>query len=183
MNTFQKAENKLVRESIFEALLTLLNDKDLRQISISEITAKAGVSRMAYYRNFKSKEEIFTTYLDDLFSTYKEQVLIQRNNLTHASTLFFTFFRQYKTALKHFHHTPLMFLMAARFSDYTQHLLKEFDPINPLPDKEMHYTLSFISGGILNLLTTWIEDDLNETDIEMGQRLATLLQAVLKSNQ
>ncbi|MGT2800801.1 TetR family transcriptional regulator [Streptococcus sp. zg-86] len=50
--------NQLTRESIETALLFLLEKKELKHISISELVKKAGVSRNAFYRNYKSKEEI-----------------------------------------------------------------------------------------------------------------------------
>lgn len=50
--------NQITRESIETALLFLLEKKDLKHISISELVHKAGVSRNAFYRNYKSKEEI-----------------------------------------------------------------------------------------------------------------------------
>lgn len=53
-----KEANQLTRESIETALLFLLEKKELAQISISELVQKAGVSRNAFYRNYKSKEEI-----------------------------------------------------------------------------------------------------------------------------
>lgn len=53
-----KESNQLTKESIETALLFLMEKKDLQQISISELVRKAGVSRNAFYRNYKSKEEI-----------------------------------------------------------------------------------------------------------------------------
>ncbi len=50
--------NKLTKESIETALLFLMEKKDFNKISISELVKKAGVSRNAFYRNYKSKEEI-----------------------------------------------------------------------------------------------------------------------------
>lgn len=53
-----KEINQLTRESIETALLFLLEKKEMKHISISELVKKAGVSRNAFYRNYKSKEEI-----------------------------------------------------------------------------------------------------------------------------
>lgn len=36
-------ENEIVKESIYEALITLLSEKEYSQITITEITHKAGV--------------------------------------------------------------------------------------------------------------------------------------------
>lgn len=52
--------NAITRESIYLALQQLLETKTLAEITITEITSKAGVSRMAYYRNYQNKEEILS---------------------------------------------------------------------------------------------------------------------------
>lgn len=58
--------NQLSRECLLKAYVTLMCDTPLSSISVTDITTAAGVSRMAYYRNYSSKEEILTTYLDEV---------------------------------------------------------------------------------------------------------------------
>lgn len=65
--------NQLTRESIETALLFLMEKKDLKQISISELVKKAGVSRNAFYRNYKSKEEILEIYYERTSSNLKKK--------------------------------------------------------------------------------------------------------------
>ena len=43
--------NRLAKECIVTALVELMKIKDYDAISITDIAKKAGVSRMAYYRN------------------------------------------------------------------------------------------------------------------------------------
>ena len=62
--------NAYVRDCIFQALLTLMDEKPFEDISISDITRRANVSRMAYYRNYSSKEEILTSHLEDEVRQY-----------------------------------------------------------------------------------------------------------------
>lgn len=50
--------NRLTRKSLETALLQLLQEQDIRDISIEALVQRAGVSCMAYYRNFGSKEAI-----------------------------------------------------------------------------------------------------------------------------
>ena len=57
--------NRLTRECIETALLILMEDKDLDDITITSIIQKAGVSRSAYYRNYRSKEDILTGVFDE----------------------------------------------------------------------------------------------------------------------
>ncbi len=68
-----KEANQLTKESIETALLFLLENKDLKQISVSELVRKAGVSRNAFYRNYKSKEEILENYYERTSSNLKKK--------------------------------------------------------------------------------------------------------------
>ena len=58
--------NLLVRECIVEAMIKLIYEKPLSAITISELTERAGVSRMTFYRNYGSKEDVWKDELADL---------------------------------------------------------------------------------------------------------------------
>ena len=62
----KKDKNLLARESIVSALTALMNEKQYAAITITEITQRAGVSRMTYYRNYSSKEDILRRFMDDV---------------------------------------------------------------------------------------------------------------------
>ena len=64
----RKEANLHVKTSIINALIDLMKEKNFDAISVSEITARAGVSRVSYYRNFDSKEDILIGSLNDLMS-------------------------------------------------------------------------------------------------------------------
>jgi AcrR family transcriptional regulator len=69
----QKASaNPSVRKLMLDATVQLLKEKPISKISVTDITEKAGVSRMSYYRNYSSKEEILTDHLDEIFRDYTE---------------------------------------------------------------------------------------------------------------
>ena len=53
----------LVADSLAEALLQLMEAKPLGDVNISELCARAGVSRVSFYRNYSSKEDILVRYL------------------------------------------------------------------------------------------------------------------------
>lgn len=46
------------RACITKALVKLTQEKALSSISVTELCQAAGVSRMAFYRNYRSKEEV-----------------------------------------------------------------------------------------------------------------------------
>ena len=51
--------NRITRESICTALLELLKTKEFKEISVSELVRRAGVSRQSFYRNYKTKKTSF----------------------------------------------------------------------------------------------------------------------------
>ena len=57
--------NALTKECIVTALLRLMEKQSYESISITDITNLAGVSRMAYYRNYNSKDEILIKHIID----------------------------------------------------------------------------------------------------------------------
>lgn len=61
-----KDNSRLARERIVAALTELMSTRDYASITITEITQKAGVSRMTYYRNYSSKEDILRKFMDDV---------------------------------------------------------------------------------------------------------------------
>lgn len=66
MNTIKRA-----KEYITEAILQLLNNKKYEDITITDIAEKAGVTRITFYRNFESKDDIIKQYIQNIFSKYK----------------------------------------------------------------------------------------------------------------
>ena len=58
LSQFNQENKHLTREAIETALLFFMETKELSQITVSELVKKAGVSRNAFYRNYKSKEDI-----------------------------------------------------------------------------------------------------------------------------
>lgn len=64
--TRKNKSNQLSREYLFRAFVSLMQTERYSDINITAITAKAGVSRMAYYRNYSAKEDILTGYIDEV---------------------------------------------------------------------------------------------------------------------
>ena len=55
--------NTVVRRSLAIALLKFMESTPFSDISVTELTQKAGVSRMGYYRNYDSKLALLKDYL------------------------------------------------------------------------------------------------------------------------
>ena len=66
MKIVSRKSNNFIKSCIVTALIELMKERDFDQITITEIANKAGVSRMAYYRYYTSKNDILVQYLDEV---------------------------------------------------------------------------------------------------------------------
>ena len=60
-----RESNFLTREAIKEALYLLMQEKAFPDIRITEIIDRAGVSRSAFYHNYKTKEDVLLESMRD----------------------------------------------------------------------------------------------------------------------
>lgn len=75
-------EEKLsVKEQIKKTFIDLLSEKEYSDITVSELAEKAGVSRMSFYRNFSSTDDIIENIANDFLYDFSSVVLpvIQEN--------------------------------------------------------------------------------------------------------
>lgn len=63
-----KESNRLTRECLQTALISLMGQKSFDKITISELVRRSGVSRTAFYRNYNTKEDV----LREIFEIYKK---------------------------------------------------------------------------------------------------------------
>lgn len=88
-----KDQNRLARERIVAALTALMSEKDYAGITITEITQRADVSRMTYYRNYSSKEDILRKFMSDVGERIHAKIVEQdlfRDPYEYYLTLFET---------------------------------------------------------------------------------------------
>ena len=173
MKKTKNTTNLFIRECITQALIKLMKTKPLSSITITELTKSAGVSRMSYYRNFNSKEEIFSSYLETIFSEYEEYskytisggVYYDTEHLTHYLT-FILKYKDFLYALTDNGYSSL-FLMAI-----TEYMLNNWH-INKSNNVE-YYTLIVFAGGLYNIYISWAKNDFKEEPEEIVNALSNI---------
>lgn len=55
---------------ITDALLILMKQKNYKDITVTEICEKAGVTRMSFYRSFKTKDDILKKWFETVSRRY-----------------------------------------------------------------------------------------------------------------
>lgn len=142
--------NRITKDSIQEALVYLLSKKDIDDISVTEIVNKAGVSRTAYYRNYKSKEDILKDFSMNVFNLIFSQ--LDREDFAKDPKNWYRFiFTQIKNNAR-----IVKLVVKARL--YTA---EEFLPKSDLTMLSINeqYQIYAMESALVNLIQKWVEED------------------------
>lgn len=153
---------------ITEALLYLLKKKEYKDISITEICKKAGVTRMSFYRNFESKEDILIKKVRDVTDHFLEESGISYSKDT-INRYFIKLFTHMECQKE---------LCTALYKAGLIHIVKnEFDRVflNVYKYEYNDYKSSFLSGGIFNVFLFWFVNGCKESPEDIANQLENIL--------
>ena len=175
VNKNSNIQNMITKESIFTALMILMEKKNFKEISITEITKRAGVSRMAFYRNYNVIEDIITSYLDELFKEYSRDLSIyERKDGYESVCLYFAYFRQHDQLINNLIKSNLDNLIFERGVAYLHSFSKDIVCKKSYPPIKERYNIEFIAGGFYKVLIEWAKSGMKESDEDMAKMLYDL---------
>lgn len=162
--------HRVTRESIEQALVWLMRDKPFHEITVTDITKRAGVSRAAYYRNYESKEDVLRSMVqasaEEMFQSMMNSVDINDSRLFWCAL--FRGFQENESIYR--------ILLQAGQSDALltmfNRLAATFLP-KQIPANEYH--LRFWAGAVFNVVNTWIFNEMRESPEEMAQFMAEMI--------
>lgn len=149
------------------SIMLLLEEKSFSEITVSEITKKAGVSRMTFYRNYKVKEDIFSDHLTTILKEYYEGVssmenygdFYSLNNLIHC----FIYFSKHKPFIQCLLGRGFGHIFTKGIRNYIITIwYKETDKI------DRFYELQAFAGSLVSVFEAWVERDSKETPEELA---------------
>lgn len=163
--------SQLSKEYLSQAMFLLLERKPFEQITVKELCEKAGVSRLTFYRNFESREEIIRNYWDRSFQDYLTKVISSEHpSLREALVASFGLWGQDKDLLNVLSNDHLSEILYQSFSEYLERILEQFG----MTDAFDAPSRAFIVGGIFHTLIGWLRTG-EETPEEIVDSIARLL--------
>ena len=163
-----------------EALFSLMKKKSFGDITITDLSAEAGLVRKTFYRNFESKEGIpeyrLDCFFDDLTSTfdfsaagpaeiytYGFEYLLKNRDMT----VMFTDIGTVPVVVK-----KIKEYVDAGYSE-TLHSAASFDPT--LSD----YYSVFVAVGIMSVIQTWVRGGCKQSPTVMSELMYRFLSGVI----
>ena len=162
---------------IVESLMSIMEEKPFSKIAIRDIVEKAGLTRQTFYHNFKSKEEALMYKLDELFDGFFK--IVVDNNVITCEDIIYLYFRYWQTNenfLKLLIKNNLVYILNLKYPEYFKIVQLIYLKDKGISDVEGEYVFAFITGAVIDLLVTWMNDGQVTTPREMSKFVMKILE-------
>ena len=181
-----KNESKYFNTAILfdEALIYLLEKKDIEYITIKEICARAGVNRSTFYLHYESINDLVEetmNYINKKFENYfkedsknfikkiktsslEELNLVEKKYLTP----YLTFIKDNKKIFKASFNNPKGMNAFDKYNYLKDYILIPILERFNIPEKERNYLVAFYINGIMAIIKEWLNKNCKDNieDIE-----------------
>jgi AcrR family transcriptional regulator len=161
MNSYNEKKNTYVRKHLLDALLKLLKKQSIDSIVISNLIEEAGVSRVSFYRNYSSKEDILVQEDHRLFDAWKKEYDAGNENNTKDFTKELLDFYQNNS-------TFYLALYKAGLSDIIMNTLIDSAKISEDDPNPIAYLKSSLAYMIYGWIHEWMKRGMQESGSELA---------------
>lgn len=156
-----KERNTYVIQQLTSALLSLLSEKPIGDISISELIEKAGVGRTSFYRNFESKEDILQKYTDKITMDFvkTQKLKYDTKKFQEYTVMLFEHLERNKEFCLTLLNNNLLYIIGEIFDKYF---------LMNATTRDEQYKQMFTSGGFFNIFKFWLIGGCKETPKELA---------------
>ena len=154
--------NRLTRECLQTALIYLLNEKSFDKITVTELVSRSGVSRMAFYRNYNTMEDILEEISNEVYTHLRDSL----NNsfyIQNPKQWLIDFFTKAEE-----NEQMISLLMRADLpikTSYGESFLTQFVPYK---DALSQYTLLALEGALSSIFRHWFISGRKESPEEIA---------------
>lgn len=152
------SQSDYTKHYIVEALFRLMETKPFSEITVTELTRKAGVGRVTFYRNFKDKESVIIYFFD----RHKTRFGLQRSVAPRNDADYYDKIRDVMNTLRTYKHTLRLIL-----SSHLEYLYLDYLNENFARDFRENYDAASLtpyaySGALFNVSMQWLKTDCAE---------------------
>lgn len=157
-----EGRNAYVIQHLRTALLDLLSEKPMNDISISELVDRAGVGRASFYRNYKQKEDILKAHIHTLFCQWTEEW--EKNDgapLSEQIRIMIAHFEKYRDFYKLLNDRGLIYLL--------KDVILGLCGPKPEHEKVQAYASAFVAYTLYGWIEVWFQRGMRESADEIAE--------------
>lgn len=106
----------LSKNLLSKGLLSLLEEKPFRDITVKELCVRSDIARRTFYRHFHTVEDVMDYVLSHIITRFREQMLLTQKE-TYPSILasYFAFWKNYASLLELLNKNNITYLLFGRY--------------------------------------------------------------------
>lgn len=145
------------KRKIANSLFQLMQHESYQKLQVKQICKAAGISRMMYYRNFRTKDDIIRYSFDQDFTIFIQRVASSHHpTFIVIATIFFNLIKQRQHKMQLIIKNNLSSLMLDRLKYYIGGLIDE--RVLRTREQSSKLLIAMIAGGLTEILITWTEN-------------------------
>lgn len=168
------------RDYLTTALLQLLETHDLATITVTQVVKRAGVSRMAFYRNFTTLSDVLTAYFDSLiaarFADVQQQLPVADKLMAISG-----FFSTQAAVLKLSVERGFEAIIRQCFDQQMLHFYADLVLPTTLTTAQRQYWMKFMSAGVYAIWREWLFNGQREPLTEIHDLIGGFQTATLQA--
>ena len=171
-------ESALRQRQLEHCLQELMLTTEYSQITISDISDRAGISRKSFYRYFSSKEGCLHALIDHAVFDGASFYLPNHNDDRSSKVSYQRFFQYWKEKhllLDALVRNNLSMLLVTRMLDYITREEQEFRLFFREQIGEAHERTLFYIGGIMTMVLDWHQSGYRKSILQMAQILDDMI--------
>ncbi len=166
----QDKRSTRTRAWLLETLLELIEEKEYSEISITELTERAGIARQTLYRNYTGMNDILLSRMDEILDEYMALV---RTNLEMKNDPYWDFevkqlvylWQRNEALIKALQKAGLAFQVLEKLSGFFSVFHMRAQNLTELDEKHQ-YLVYYLAGGVYMVLNKWFENEMS-TPVEL----------------
>lgn len=192
-----KSESKYFNTALRmdEALIELLEHKDLEYITVKELCQQAGVNRSTFYLHYDTISDLLNETMETInqrflsyFSLRGENFPGEMESMELKDLVFVTreyllpylrFIRDNKKVYRAAFRNPNGMQVQARYGDLKQYILGPVLERFHIPEEHRPYYMAYYVEGIIAIIKEWLRQDCKD-DVEM---IASIIEACVGADR
>jgi len=170
-NAANEKRKQFTKDCIFDSLVILLRTKKIEDISVSELTQKAGFSRMAFYRNYDSLMDVILKHFDEKPLGYAEEFDVEHYDMHDHATCCFAYFKENQEIINYLIQEGKSNLLL-EYVD--KHIKTTFRPVLKSFGVNQEYEITVLSGVIFMILNDWAKKGMIEDSAIKARQVFTI---------
>ncbi|MFC6261255.1 TetR/AcrR family transcriptional regulator [Levilactobacillus fujinensis] len=164
--------------AIYSALLELMVQKPLVDISITELCQQAQVSRTYFYRHYQNFNQIILAYQTQNMLRYLRRLpQTSKVDLTRLMTHYFENTKLEAETYQLLIKNGKLDILLETFQTVFQLLIKQDRIENHTSRLTAPYYLEFFSGAVINVTVNWVKHGFVESPAYLGQTVASYVRS------